>query len=448
MIPPLVGTEVRNRISRLAGGEVEQRELWIVLAIMALGLAIRIGFVLATRGYELAGDQIEYNAIGAAATEGNWFWTTFPYGEIHESVARPPGYMAWIGVLYNVVGISVTKALVVQSFIGPVVIGLVWLLARRLFDWRVAVLAAFAAATYPNMWQWETRLYSEALALPLGALLLFLVLERPVTRKLAIGVGVTMGATLLVRPTGVFLFAVVLAAFWIAAGLRRGVLMTALSVGIAALCIVPWTIRNYEVSDHFVPLSIQDAALGGTFNKESADDPVYPYAWRPVPVEHSDILGQTATKRLEDAELRDELQSRAFDYIEDNPEAIPKAFFWNGLSRTWDVRSPDRILDEVGYEGRDRRVAKIGMIGYWLLLIGALIALWRERRRTTLVVPVLTGALAMSIVFTVAAGTRYRVPFEPILVVLACSTVVAVWDRFRGTAPDAADDAGAAPSPA
>ena len=41
-------------------------------------------------------------------------------------------------------------------------------------------------------------------------------------RKLAIGVGVTMGATLLVRPTGVFFFAVVLAAFWIAAGLRRG----------------------------------------------------------------------------------------------------------------------------------------------------------------------------------------------------------------------------------
>jgi hypothetical protein len=356
--------------------------------------------------------------------------------------------MAWIGVLYSVLGISVTKALLVQTLIGPVVIGLVWLLARRLFDWRVALLAAFAAATYPNMWQWETRLYSEALALPLGVLLMFLVIERPVTRKLAIGVGVTMGATLLIRPTGVFFFALVLAAFWVGTGFKRGVLMTALSIGVAALCIAPWTIRNYVVSDHFVPLSVQDAALGGTFNAESAGDPNFPYAWRPVPAVHADIIGPAATTRLGDAELRDELQSRAFDYIKDHPEAVPEAFFWNGITRTWDVRRPSNILIEVGFEGRDRRVAKVGLYGFWLLLAGALIALWRERRRTGLVVPVLTGAAAMSVVFSVAAGTRYRVPFEPMIVVLACSTVVALWDRFRGTAPQPADDSGPAPSPA
>jgi 4-amino-4-deoxy-L-arabinose transferase-like glycosyltransferase len=413
---------------------------------MAAGLAVRVIYVLATKDYALQGDQFEYNEIGRAAADGNWFWTPFPYGELHESVARPPGYMAWLGISYTVLGVSVTKALLLQSLIGPFVIFMVWLLGRRLFDARVAVLAGTFAAFYPNMWQWETRLYSESLALPLGALLLLIVLERPVTKRVAVAAGATMGVSMLVRPTQVFFFALILAAFWIGTGFKRGVALTALSVGVAALLILPWTIRNYEASDHFVPLSVQDAAVGGTFNQTAADDPVYPYAWRPTNPRDADITGFGAKRRLPDAELRDELQSRAFDFIKDNPDSVPKAFFWNGLTRTWDIRRPARILDEVKFEGRDRGVAKIGMVLYWVLLAGALTALWLQRRRRALVVPVLVGAAAMSVVFTVAAGTRYRLPFEPILVVLACSAFVALWDKVRAgrSAPTPAVGAGPA----
>ncbi len=98
-----------------------------------------------------------------------------------------------------------TRALLVQTLISPFVIGGVWLLARRLFDHRVAVVAAAIAAFYPNMWQWEGRLYSEALALPLGVLILLLALERPATRKQGALVGVALGLAMLVRPTSVFM---------------------------------------------------------------------------------------------------------------------------------------------------------------------------------------------------------------------------------------------------
>ncbi len=49
--------------------------------------------------------------------------------------------------------------------------------------------------------------------------------------------------------------------------------------------------------------------------------------------------------------------------------------------RTWDIRRPARILDEVPFEGRNRTVAKAGIVGYWILLAGALFALWGLRRR-------------------------------------------------------------------
>lgn len=425
-------TAAARLLTRLSGKEVRAREVWWLLGLMALGFAIRVGYVLITEGYTLAGDQIEYDEVGRAAAAGDWFHTTWPYGVLHESAARPPGYMLWIGVVYSVFGVSVTKALLIQACIGPIVVFLVWLLARRLFDdGRIAGIAAAVAAVHPNMWQWEGRLYSESLILPISLVTLLLLLTGRPTPKRAAAVGAVMGVGLLVRPSQIFMFVMILAVFWLASGLRRGVVLTAVAVATAALVISPWTIRNYAVTDGFVPLSLQDAAVAGTFNETSAKDPYFPYGWRPIAPRDADILGRTA-KRLPEVELRDELQSRAIDYIKDHPTSVIEAFWWNGISRTWEIRRPQRVLDEVPHEGREKGVAAVGLGVFWILLVGAIAALWRLRRaRRELVLPILAGALSMSVVFTVAAGSRYRVPFEPIVVILAATSFVALWDRLR-----------------
>src|SRR5688572_9919184 len=211
---------VLERARRWSSAEVTPRELNTLLVIVLLGFAIRVVYVVATRGYDLAGDQAEYDAIGRAAADGKWFHTTFPYGELHESAARPPGYMLFIGAAYTILGDSPTRVTLLQTLIGQVVIVLVWLLARRLFDARVAVVAAALAAVHPNLWQWEGRLYSEALVLPLAVLLLLLVLDRQPTRRVLVGAGVVLGVSLLVRPTSVFFGPVILAAFWTATNAR------------------------------------------------------------------------------------------------------------------------------------------------------------------------------------------------------------------------------------
>lgn len=113
---------------------------------------------------------------------------------------------------------------------------------------------------------------------------------------------------------------------------------------------------------------------------------------------------------------------------------MPQAFFWNGLSRLWDVRNPARALDEVPFEGRSEAVTAVGLAMYLPLLALALWALWRLRARRALVLPVLAVALAASVVYTSASGTRYRAPLEPLeplVVALACSTPLIAWAGAR-----------------
>lgn len=407
----------------------ERRDVWILFGLMAVGLALRVAYVLATSGFELAGDAPEYHAEGRLIADGMWFHTTLPYGVLHEGMWKAPGYPAFVGVIYALLGVDVTTVLLVQCLVGPLTIYLVWRLGRRLFDGRLALVAAGVAAVYPHMWQWEVRLYPEGLALPFALGVMILALEREPTRGRAALVGLAMGVGMLIRPTQFFLFALVAVAWWISAGPRRGLGLAAVSVLVAGLTIAPWTVRNYVVADAFIPISMQDAAAYGTFNDESKNDERFPWAWRASTTRDRDLFDRS--NPLPDGELRARLQDRAREYIVENPLSVPKAFFWNGVTRLWDLRRPSNALAEVPFDGRVRWVSWIGLVAYWALLAAALVALWRLRRRRALVLPVLAAALAASVVFTTVSASRYRLPFEPLIVLLALSVLLPWLDRLR-----------------
>jgi 4-amino-4-deoxy-L-arabinose transferase-like glycosyltransferase len=410
-------------VSGRARASRERRDLWPVFAVMALGFALRLIYVLCTQDHKLLGDAPEYDSEARFIAAGHWFWTTLPYGVAHAGAWKAPVYPAWTGVWYSLLGSDPDNVRIVQTFVGPVVIGLTFVLGRRLFGYRAGLAAAAVVAVYPLAWQYEALLYPETLATPLTLLLALLVLDRrrAPTVKLAVAVGVVLGVGLLLRPTSFFLVAFVGAAWWVAAGARRGLGLTVLAGVVALLVIAPWSARNHRVLGGSVPISIQDAAAYGTFNDQAAHDKKYPWAWRPVIPAVEPIVN--ARPPLSDVEFRRRLDKLARDYVSDHPSSVPKAFFWNGLSRLWDVRRPNRALAEVPFDGRSRTLTKIGLGMYYLLLPLALLGLWRSRRRPGLLIPIAVLALGSSLVFTVASGTRYRAPLEPLIVVLACGAV-------------------------
>ena len=408
-----------------------RRELILLGAAIALGLAVRIIYVIATRHYALAGDAPEYDAEGQLIAQGHLFWTSLPYGILHAGAWKAPGYPAWVGFWYALIGHHPLAVRFIQVPLGAITIALTWLLARRLFGTRVAVVAAFLVALYPLAWQYEELLYPESLATPLTLALLIVIFTMPPSRKRIVVFGVLLGVTTLVRPTSEFLVAGALVAWCIELGLRRGATATAIGVATAVLVVAPWTIRNAIVMHGFVPISMQDAAIYGTFNAQAASDPLEAYAWRQDPPSVKAVFDPRHP--LADVTLRSKLIHEGLSYISAHPTSVLSAFFWNGLSRLWDIRHRSRALAEVPFEGRSRFVSNVGLDMYLVLLPLALVGLWRARRRRALVWGVLALALAASVVFTVDSGTRYRAPIEPLIVVLACAGVMGA---NRRSSPD------------
>lgn len=423
MASPLNGslTPVWRRVYFGQAGAPGRRELQLLAAAIVLGLVVRIAYVIAMRDHELLNDEHYYDLAGHLARDGHWFWGTAPYGNPHPTFWKTPGYPFFLGVAYNILG-GATKVQLAQACLQPLTIGLTWLLARRLFpNPRIALASAFVVAVYPFAWQYTTLLYPESLAMPAVLLLLVIGLDRTPTPRRAAALGLATGLVVLIRPNAfVFLFAL-LAGWLIAQPGRRTLRHGAVAVGLSVVCLVPWTIRNYDISGGaFVPLSVQDGAISGVFNDDAANDNISPWAWRPVPSRDVDIF---ETPRS-DAQVLHDLRSRGLEYIRDHPSSIPKAFFWNGITRFWDLRRPRHVTNDiVTYEGGVKWVTLVGLGMYWLMLPFALLGLWRLRERRAVFVPlVLIGAL-LSLSTTVGSGTRYRSTLEPLIVMLAVSAL-------------------------
>jgi 4-amino-4-deoxy-L-arabinose transferase-like glycosyltransferase len=410
---------------------VDRGERIAVGGAMALTAAIVVVYVLVTKPNELLGDQSVYDTYGKFWADGKLWWSDLPYGIAHASAWKAPLYPAWTGIIYSILGEGPAKVAIVQGLIlAPLTVLGAWLLARRLFGRATGIAAAFAIAVFPLSWEYIGLLYPEAMAIPLTLLALNLFLDRTPETRLAVATGAAIAFAMLARPNMFLLFAGALAAWWIAAGPKRAFIALAIAGGVAALIIAPWTIRNLSAADGFVPISIQDAAVYGTFNEVSANDPEDPYEWRAFYEPLPEVLSEPGTS---DAEVRRELIGEATDYVKDNPFSIVEAGYWNGLVRFWDLRPPAGVIDDMTPGGQSKAVATVGAILYWVALALAVWALWAFRRRKAVVIPVLVIALAASITVIPDAATRYRAPLEPLIVVLACGAVLARPGSHRST---------------
>jgi 4-amino-4-deoxy-L-arabinose transferase-like glycosyltransferase len=410
--------------------DVSRREWFVLIVLVLAAVAIRLAFVFLTQDHRLVGDEPEYHMQGRFIADGVGFWSTTPYGDPHPSLWKAPGYPLWVGVIYSLLGADPDRVFAIQALLGAVTVVLTWVLARRLFGAPVALTAAALVAVHPFAWQFEVRLFAESIVTPLTLLFLIGVLERPVSARLAAAIGALFGLMLLIRPSALYLVPALAAAWVLASGWRRGLAFAALSVALAALVILPWTIRNHQVSGEWVPISAQDAALFGVFNDDAANDSESPWAWRYRTRRDRDVLDRSRPP-IPDAQLRTILRERGLDYIRQHPESVPKAFFWNGLSRFWDVRSPRQTLSEVRPTGRALTPTAIGIAFHYVLLPLALVGLWLSRRRLGVVLPVLVMALGASVVFTADATTRYRAPFEPLIAIFASLAAYELWRRRR-----------------
>jgi 4-amino-4-deoxy-L-arabinose transferase-like glycosyltransferase len=363
-------------------------------------------------------DPYYFGDMGRSIANGHWFEG---FGSLIGR--RAPLYPLVIGGVFTVLGDSdrVVLVLHVAFFVGTCL--LTYAIGRRLFNQRTAIIAGVLCAVNPMLLRYLPNLHLETQLTFLVTLLVFLMVlfwEEPTVARGAL-VGLAGGLAALtkavVAPIPV-LFAVGIVLAWRAAH-RRGDTkplpwkpLLAIVV-VMAVSILPWTIRNYRATGHFVPISsgLSDAFLRGFIFTETD----YVTLRKPP---------YTDAENASNAYFRSLAQAEGTVWGRDDYET----------DQILNAEAKRRLIHEPGAVARK---TAIGLFTFWYqmtsltnsMLAGVLAAAswllafvgWRRARREhrpawLLLLPVLY--LNVALAFLLALG-RYSVPILPVLTVLS-----------------------------
>ena len=425
-------------------GAIPRRALLVVIAILVGAMAVRVGYVLATPGYAPGHDDRAFDTLAVGVSQSG----AYPDVNGHATAYRPPGYTYVLAGVYAVSGTGherLTAARLFQAAVGTAIVGLLGLLAYRLFGRRAGVVALLLSAFYPPMIIVGAALVSElqVVFLELASLLAVLAWSRT-HRWRWIGItGALAGALTLTRSNG---FVVVIA---LAAGLAIGtgkgqplagiyrrrpsgvrrIFPAGAALAIALTVVAPWTVRNAVVMHSFIPVSDElGGTLAGTYNPVSAADKTQPAYWHlldqiPQYDQQSRVLATGP-----EAPFQSRLLHLALDYASHHPLYIAKVAFYNTL----------RLADLHGL-GNDRYTATLvgvtstswadaTVIGFWVVLPLAVmgIIIGDVRRRVPGFVWLAAALLFLSIVLVNSETPRLRLPLDPMLILLAAGAIAAL----------------------
>jgi 4-amino-4-deoxy-L-arabinose transferase-like glycosyltransferase len=178
---------------------------------------------------------------------------------------RAPLYVWFLGAVYRLFGADAGFApRALQSLIGALSCGLVFLLGRRLFDRGVGLLAGITCAFHWTLVYFDNELLIPVLLVfvQLGVLLLLTTAYERRRWPLWAAAGLALGVSAMARPN-VLLFAPAVCVWIFVLDWREGLrgpraLLSTLAFAVAVFApILPITLRNYSVADDLVLISSQ-----------------------------------------------------------------------------------------------------------------------------------------------------------------------------------------------
>jgi hypothetical protein len=399
--------------------------------VVLVALLLRLGAVAATQGFVPGTDAADYDRQAVSVAAGHGYPPTAIAGGGGASAFRPPGYTYALAGVYAVVGTDSestrwTAGRAMGAVAGAATVGLIGLLALALWGAAPAVVAAGLAAVYPPFLLMESSLTSEVLFLALVLASLLAIVHHRHSRRLrwAIAAGALAGLAALTRSNGVLLLIPIVLAAWTAGQTRSRCAVAAVAALAAAIVLVaPWATRNALELNAFVPISTQAGyGLAGAYNDAAREDPVHPTAWRP-PATDPSYRAIIEDPGLGEAQVDRRLRAEASDFILDHPGYVAKTAFDNSL-RLLVLQDPELERTGASDLGMNPTLAEASSYSFYAVALLALAGLTAPAaRRTPLFVWLTPALLLLSTVF-IAAWTRYRIPADPFIVLLAALGVL------------------------
>lgn len=314
--------------------KVEYKKFLIGIIFLSLFLRIMSSLYLGDQITELPGtaDQISYHTLALRVLNGHGF--TFGEGWWPATAAGAPTahwsflYTYYLVITYAIFGPHPLAARIIQSIIvGILQPILVFLLASRLFNHKVALVSAGLTTIYTYFIYYNGTLMTEPFYIISILASLYLATfivdyhtkSKPDKSKagiyiIALTLGIGLGIAILLRQ--LFLFYLPILFLWIYLSLRRYAITPLLISGIAIIAmILPFTIYNYSRFDRFVLLNTNTG-----FAFFWANHPIYGTHF--VPILASNIYSELIPpelRNLDEAALDQALLKRGMQYIIDDP---------------------------------------------------------------------------------------------------------------------------------
>src|SRR4051812_22091830 len=223
--------------------------------------AVRIAWcIVAARTPQAFGDPFAYLHHADDIASGRGYVTFFT---ARPTAYYPVGYPAllggglWVARLASGAATALQASVVLNVVSGVATVWLTYALTERIADRRTARLAAWLVALFPGLVLYSATAHLETAFTALVMLCAWLACGSrdliPPRRRLVL-LGLAVGVTLLVRPI-VLPFVVVLAVGWRRAGWKRSIGASAVVILVAALVILPWSIRSTRSMHGFVAVA-------------------------------------------------------------------------------------------------------------------------------------------------------------------------------------------------
>ncbi len=419
----------------LTQGTAARRAFIAILIAAALVRVVFSGWVVGF-GAMTKGDEADYHTIATQLVSGNGF----AGADGTPTARRPPGYPVLLAALYSLFGIDPVAGRVLQVILGVAVVALTAAVARRLFDARVALLAASLAALNPFLTFISGYLLTENLYLVLVLAALCVApdprrfMERPAR---AMGSAALLALATLARPTGLPLLEWVLVAALLLAAVPwrvRAVRLTA-AVAVAVLLVLPWYARNASVMGGWVLTT-----HGGiTFYQGNNPKVARTDSWRGgvAPLE---VLPRYNEMAAMPEVPRDRMAWRlGGEYLYHNWREVPELVAWKFL-RFWRLKS-DMGLSGIRSGWWFSRESRLGWLAaeidvgfvYALPVLALFVAgLWLTRRRWRELVFLYGIVIVHTAIAVVFFGSlRTRIPVEPVFCIFAATAATRIGSAIR-----------------
>jgi 4-amino-4-deoxy-L-arabinose transferase-like glycosyltransferase len=407
--------------------------------IFLAGLLLRVAYVLLVeRGAPLSGDGTYYHEAANLLADGLGFtepyrylhggaqeylfaadpsaiatsaYTALPVGHIEPTAGHPPLWVLVLGFSSMLGFTSVAAHQMLGALVGAVGVVAVGWAGRTLDGPRTGLIAASIAAGHACLWLSDGLVMSESLVVVGTAIVVGCAVRAYNSQETRwiILLGLAGGLTALVRAEMLLVLPIVALPVLRAPGIDiRRRLMRYVAIGlVAGAVLAPWAVRNMQTFEEPVLLS---NGLGILLAQTNCDATYY---------------GDKQGSWERDVVYR----QRGLDYLTGHPGRLVSHVIPKRVGRLWGVYAPiQQLRSDILVEGRDFRLSVLGLVQFYISVPLAVVgAVWLRRRGQRLL-PLLAVPLVGTLIAALSLGaTRYRVPTDVVLVLLAAVAIA----RFR-----------------